>query len=55
MILLAGMAVANLAGGVLFFAVAKLSETYKGPEGSSWPSFSVAVDGGLIAAWFIGA
>lgn len=55
MTLLIGMAVANLAGGVLFFAVAKLSETYKGPNEGFFmiPSFFLLpLLVGLIAAWF---
>lgn len=55
MTLLAGMAVANLAGGVLLFAVARLSETYKGPNEGFFmiPSFFLLpLLVGLIAAWF---
>jgi len=55
MTLLIGMAVANLAGGVLCFGVSKLSEIYKGPtEGFfMWPSFFLLpMTMGLIAAWF---
>ncbi|HEV2840864.1 MAG TPA: hypothetical protein VGW39_06020 [Chthoniobacterales bacterium] len=55
MILLAGMTVANLAGGLLLFAVAKLSETYKGPNEGFFmiPSFFLLpLLVGLIAAWF---
>ncbi|MEY2488265.1 MAG: hypothetical protein QOC70_207 [Verrucomicrobiota bacterium] len=53
--LLIGMAAANLAGGVLCFGVAKLSEIYKGPNQGlfMWPSFFLLpLLVGLIAAWF---
>ncbi len=55
MTLLAGMVVANLAGGVLLFGVARLSETYKGPNEGFFmiPSFFLLpLMVGLIAAWF---
>ena len=55
MTLLIGMAVANLAGGVLLFGVAMLSETYKGPNEGFFmiPSFFLLpLMVGLIAAWF---
>ena len=55
MTLLIGMAVANLAEGVLLFGVARLSETYKGTNEGIFmiPSFFLLpLMVGLIAAWF---
>jgi hypothetical protein len=53
--LLIGMAVANLAGGVLCFGLTKLSDIYKGPSEGwfMWPSFFLLpLMVGLVAAWF---